>query len=237
MFVSGALFVISGAAETFYGENLSERVTLKAGDLQYIPSAFADLARDWTGAMPNLAAAEWHAGLDIGRTRDVSALAIVAVLDGVAWVVRVLTWPRTKFRLQKAALRKAREVFRWQTLHVDESGLGKQFAEELVDEFGEDEVRPVHFTEEAKADLCTRALRWHRDGRVRYPRGSVGRTLHEQAVSLRRVVTDKAHVVYRFPRDAGGHADEFTGLMLALKGAGEPLPPRGVGDSPLFAVA
>ena len=32
------LFLLSGEAETYSGENLSDRVRLKAGDLQYIPA-------------------------------------------------------------------------------------------------------------------------------------------------------------------------------------------------------
>jgi phage FluMu gp28-like protein len=206
-------------------------------NLQFIPTAFASLARDWTGALPDLANAVWYAGLDVGRTRDVTALAVVAVLGGVAWVVAVLTCPRTAFKAQKAMIRQARAVFRWETLHVDETGLGKQLAEELVEEFGEDEAIPVQFTEQAKADLVTRALRWHRDGRVRYPRGEAGKALHKQAISLRRVVTDKNNVTYQFPRTADGHGDEFTALMLALRGAGEPPVVRGMGQGPLFRVA
>lgn len=38
------LYVISGEAETFYGAELAERVTLKAGDLQYIPAGCPHLS-------------------------------------------------------------------------------------------------------------------------------------------------------------------------------------------------
>jgi uncharacterized RmlC-like cupin family protein len=38
------LYVISGAAETYFGENLSERVSLRAGDLQYIPAGCPHLS-------------------------------------------------------------------------------------------------------------------------------------------------------------------------------------------------
>jgi uncharacterized RmlC-like cupin family protein len=38
------LYLISGEAETFYGENLSERVTLQPGDLQYIPAGCPHLS-------------------------------------------------------------------------------------------------------------------------------------------------------------------------------------------------
>jgi uncharacterized RmlC-like cupin family protein len=38
------LYLLSGEAETFYGPNLSERVTLKPGDLQYIPAGCPHLS-------------------------------------------------------------------------------------------------------------------------------------------------------------------------------------------------
>lgn len=38
------LYVISGEAETYFGENLSERVTVRAGDLQYIPAGCPHLS-------------------------------------------------------------------------------------------------------------------------------------------------------------------------------------------------
>jgi len=38
------LFLISGEAETYFGDNLAEHVTLRAGDLQYIPAGCPHLS-------------------------------------------------------------------------------------------------------------------------------------------------------------------------------------------------
>jgi len=38
------LYVISGTAETYYGERLENHVTVKAGDLQYIPAGCPHLS-------------------------------------------------------------------------------------------------------------------------------------------------------------------------------------------------
>lgn len=38
------LYVVSGAALTYFGENLSEQVMLEAGDLQYIPAGCPHLS-------------------------------------------------------------------------------------------------------------------------------------------------------------------------------------------------
>jgi phage FluMu gp28-like protein len=203
--------------------------------LQLIPSALADAARDWPGEIPK-DYDRYVAGLDVGRTRDATALVIIGMDGNIAWVLAVFTCRRTSFAEQKAMIRSARDAFQWDTLHVDETGLGSQLAEELVEQWGETEVRPVRFTQDSKADLFTRALRWHKDGAIRYPHGDDGKTLHRQAISLRRVVTESGNVTFEFPRTADGHGDEFTALTLALKGAGEPTPARGVGTKPIFLV-
>jgi phage FluMu gp28-like protein len=229
------LLELVGGDERLYGE--AYLCQFLDARLQYLPTPLLQAALAWEGGLPDLAQATWHAGLDVGRKRDVTALAVVAVVGGVAYVVSVLTCPRTSFDEQKRLIRHAREVFRWDTLHIDETGIGTQLAEELVEEFGAEEARPVQFTEPSKADLCTRTLRWLKNRRLRLPKDATGAVLHKQGISLRRVVTDKNHVSYQFPRTADGHGDEFTALMLALKGAGEPPVVRGLGASPLFAVA
>ena len=38
------LFLISGEAETYFGDNLAQHVTLRAGDLQYIPAGCPHLS-------------------------------------------------------------------------------------------------------------------------------------------------------------------------------------------------
>ena len=38
------LYVLSGSAETYFGEGLAEHVTLQAGDLQYIPAGCPHLS-------------------------------------------------------------------------------------------------------------------------------------------------------------------------------------------------
>jgi phage FluMu gp28-like protein len=231
-----ALHTLCGGDERIFNQWF--RCSFIDGNLQYIPTALVGPARDWEGSLPSLADADWYAGLDVGRNRDATALAIVGVgKDGIAWVVDVFTARRTDFAEQKAMIRTAREEFQWNTLHVDETGLGMNLAEDLVKEFGESEVIPVRFDVRSKEDLFTRAFRYHRNGAVRYPRGEMGATLAREAISLRRVVSDAGNICYEFPRTADGHGDHFTALTLALKGAGEPPPARGVGVRPLFAVA
>ena len=206
-------------------------------DLQYVPTAIADRALGWIGRMPSLEGVSIHAGLDVGRTQDLTVLTLIAVVGRYAYVIAQLTCRRSAFKVQRRMLDQTRAVLPWQTLHVDETGMGKQFAEELVEAWGDDEVRPVTFTTESKADLATRTMRWLRDGRIRFPKDETGKALRDDVIAVRRTVSKHGNILYEVPRSSKGHGDRWWSLALALKGAGEPVQPRGMGQEPLLAVA
>lgn len=207
------------------------------GTLQYIPTAMVDRALNWTGTTPHdlLERGTFAAGLDIGRENDLTVLTVAVEYDGKAFILPPWTCKRTAFHEQKEMVRAARARFDWDSLYVDATGLGMQFAEELVEEFGA-EVKPLAFTHQAKEDLATRALKWFRDDRVRFPRGHAGVELHREACEVRRVVTNAGNIVYEVPRTKDGHGDRWWSMCLALKGLGDPVLPRGMGMEPLLAV-
>jgi len=208
------------------------------GDLQYYPSGWLERARG-EHAIPDLAdpAVSIHAGLDIGRTHDLTVLAVVALCRGVAHVLAVLTARRTRFAAQRAMVERARDALRWDSLHVDASGLGTQLAEELREQWGEEEVHAVQFTAPAKEALFTGAFRWLAANRLRIPADDAGEALVREGRSIRRVISRAGQVSYRAASTDDGHADRWTALCLALSGAGDPPSTRGVSRAPLYAVA
>lgn len=213
--------------------------TFTDADQQYIASEWLKRALSWSGEAPDLDDPEvsLHAGFDVGRKHDLSVLVVIAVRRGIAWVVAVLTFSRTRFAEQRRSLDLARERLGWSTLHVDATGLGSQLAEELVETYGEEEVIPVTFSPLEKEGLATRAYRYLANNRLRLPKTAEGKLLAEEAKSVRRMVNSKGHISYDVPRSAGGHGDRWTALTLALKGAGEPTPLRTFGDTPILAIA
>lgn len=205
--------------------------------LQYFPTSLVTLAREWVGKMPPLTYARWFAGLDVGRMVDISALSATALDENVAWLLAVMTAQRTKFSEQQTMVRHAREVFQWEKIAVDQTGLGAGLAESMVEEWGESEVIPVQFTAPVKEELFTRTFRWLKNGAVRLPKDDTGATIARQLIAARRVVTKQGQVVYRFGQDGQSHSDELCSFMLSLNLAGEPPPARGVGTRPVFQVA
>ncbi len=209
------------------------RCSFLDADLQYISTALADGAMKWIGKVPDMAGATYYAGFDIGRRNDLSVLTVIALVGRVAWVVAVVPMKRTAFREQKRTLYEFRAAFQWQSFHVDESGMGIQFAEELVESWGDEEVKPIAFTSTTKADLATRTLRWLRDSRVRLPKDAEGKALYRDIIAVRRKIATggNGNVSYESPTNSSGHGDRFWSLALALKGCGEPPVLRGMESS------
>lgn len=229
------LLSLVGGDERVFGE--AYLCQFLDADLQYLPTTLVDAALSWKGSTPDLSDAELFAGLDVGRTQDITALTPLATMRRIAWVLTVLTAKRTAFKAQRHMIERARETFGWRRLVVDASGLGTQLAEELVERWGEDEVIPLQFTMPLKATLATGVFRWLRDNRLRLPKDAAGRALRDEMVAVRRRVTNAGNVLYESPRTSQGHGDRFWSMALALLGASGPELPRGVGDSPLMAVA
>jgi phage FluMu gp28-like protein len=198
------------------------------GDLQYYPSAYLERMLRWDGEIPDLTDATLHAGFDVGRTRDLSVLVVVALIRGIAYVLAVIEMPRTRFRAQRQQLDSAREMFRWDTIHIDATGLGSELAEGMEEDWGSEEVHAVQFTAPTKEKLFTGAFRWLSNGRVRAPLDVSGAALVSEGKTIRRIISDHGNVSYSAPSGSEGHADRFTGLCLALQGASEPIPTRGM---------
>lgn len=211
-------------------------------DMQYIPSELIEAATTWVGRIPSLEGADVYAGLDVGRTVDLTALCVIAVVEGVAYVVAMLTCPRTKFSEQRKLIEEAREAFGWQQLLVDSGGIGAQFVEELVEAWGPAEVKPMylnggnHRDGGVRAGLASGMLRWLRDGRLKLPRGQEGKLISDEMRALRRKISTNNSVVYEVQRGRGGHGDRLWATALALYGARGARTARGVGSTPLMAV-
>jgi phage FluMu gp28-like protein len=169
------------------------------------------------------------AGLDVGRESDLTVLTVLAVTaDGHAWRIASLHCKRTKFKAQRKMVDDARKMLGFKRLVVDETGLGKQFAEELVEAYGEEEVEALTFTNEAKADLATRGLRFLRGGKLHVPTDDEGKALRAEMVALRRQVTPAGNIVYHSPRTRLGHGDRLWSLLCALRAADQPELARGM---------
>lgn len=200
------------------------------GSLQYIPNAAVtacttDDLYTYEG--------EYYAGLDIGRTADLTALAIVRkTQDGVARLQCLLTCKRTdEERLHAFVAYAFSRRYEVRRLCVDSSGLGAFPAEEMQRQYGQLRVEPVVFTQKMKEELATGMHTWFSQTMVRIPAddealpdGTPGAAelLRNDICSIKREITPAGNVRYDAPHTNEGHADTAWALALALHACGKP---------------
>lgn len=156
-----------------------------------------------------------YLGMDVGRRRDLSVIAVMEKLGDVLWLRELLEMERAPFAHQREALfSRLRYAVR---AAIDETGLGMQLAEEAQEVFGRYRVEAVTFTAAAKEELAVGLRTAFEDRRVRIPKME---RLREDLHSVKKTVTRLGHIRFEAERTEDGHADRFWALALAVYAAG-----------------
>jgi phage FluMu gp28-like protein len=188
-------------------------------EAQYIPSgAIEDCTTDEARLGPN--DGNTFAGLDIGRTADLTALyVIVKSVDGRWRIAHSDTCKRTSQQDIDRMVDSAFGRWRIRRICIDSSGLGAFPAEQIQRRHGRSRVEPVIFTLQTKEDLATVLYSVIVGDLIRLPRPDAA--LRDDLASLRRIVTTAGNVRYDAPHTDEGHADRAWALALALHAAGQ----------------
>jgi len=157
-----------------------------------------------------------YLGMDIGRRKDLTVIALVEKLGDVLWLRELLEMEKAPFSQQREALfARLRRVSR---AAIDETGIGMQLAEEAQEMFGKYRVEAVHFTLSSKEELAVGLRTVFEDRRIRIPKME---KLRQDLHSVKKEVTRLGHIRFSAERTEDGHADRFWALALAVYAAGQ----------------
>lgn len=159
-------------------------------------------------------AAEYFAGMDIGRTRDLTVIYVLERRGEHRYTRRILEMKGQTFSDQAAALDRYAALPQVKRICVDSTGIGRQLAEEAAARWHK--VEPVNFTQASKEDMAVRLRRAMEDTALRIPRR---RELYADFRSIRKETTASGAVRYVGERSSAGHADRFWACALALLAA------------------
>lgn len=151
-------------------------------------------------------------GVDIGRKRDLTVLWLWEEVGGKLVTRAVVELHVVKFRYQYAWLRHLLPL----VVHceIDETGLGAQLAEDAQEDFGEERVTKVTFSEYEKRDLAVGMKNLLEDGGARLPAALVVKADFRK---IRRVTSPNGNVLFKGERDADGHADRWWAAALGVR--------------------
>jgi len=209
------------------------------GELQYIPSedvkkCACDLEPPRDG--------DFYAGLDIGRTNDLTVLIVVRYWRGRRHVVWVDSCKRTDNVAIDNMVARAWKRFNLRRLCIDATGLGYFPAERIKKKYSEridvphrrPRVELVDFTLDKKEELATGLYAAFTGESVIIPLTDAGiskieiegvcvdvkpgtaEQIKKDVCSIRRIITPAGNVRYDAPRTVEGHADHAWALALAL---------------------
>lgn len=159
-------------------------------------------------------------GVDIGRTHDLTVIWVLEKPGDVRFTRAVLCLDRQPFDAQEQVLWPLLSLPSLRRCCIDQSGLGRQFAERALQKFGKYKVEGVTFTSAVKEELAYATRTAFEKKTVRIP---ADQWIRADLRSLRKEATASGNIRFTGERTSNGHADRFWGLALALHAAQQPV--------------
>lgn len=165
------------------------------------------------------ATAQLYLGVDIGRVKDLTAIWVLMRVGDVLQTVALITLQNETFEAQESVLYQWLSLPQVRRCCIDNTGIGRQFAERAQQRFGRYRVEPVTFTSNTKSDLAYPVRAAFEDRAIRIPDSPA---IRADLRAIRKDTTASGHIRFSADRSANGHADRFWALALALH-AGKPV--------------
>lgn len=202
---------------------------------QYIPTEAIELAST-DDDLTAVAGGQHYAGLDIGRTNDLTVIVVLRYVRGIRHVVYVESMKRTDSDGLEAMVDRVFARFGIKRLCIDATGMGsfpadrikKKHSERIDVPWRRPRVEPVTFTSTMKERLATGLYTAVTSAVVQLPRTDAAlpgcepgtaEKFRKDCASISRNVTKAGNVTYDTPRDENGHGDHAWALALALHAA------------------
>jgi phage FluMu gp28-like protein len=194
-------------------------------ELKFLDDAGVVLPMEWVTACehPDAGKPELYqgglcvAGNDIAARGDLWVFWVFEIVGDVLVCRQLTVKRRISFAEQDAIVAEAMNRFRIVRLGVDQTGMGEKPVEDMKRAYGDQLVEGVLFGPAVKLDLANGARRRFEERRIRIPAGDD--ELRADLTKTKRLIGPSGTARLLTERDAGGHADRFWALCLAVGGA------------------
>ena len=200
--------------ETFLQEHMCIPSDEQSAFLSYdlIASCEYPSGEDWEKPA-NLTDPELFVGVDVGRDRDLTVIHVLEKAGSVYYTREIEVMEKASFEAQEKCLYDLLSLPQVKRCCIDQTGIGRQFAERAQQRFGKYKVEGVHFTPAVKEELAYPVRMAFEDRTIRIPND---RLLRADLRAIRKEHTSSGNVRFSADRGANGHADRFWALALAL---------------------
>ena len=158
-------------------------------------------------------------GVDVGREHDLTVIWLIEQINDVKFTRRVVELSKQTFEAQEHALYELLKLPTVIRCCIDQSGLGRQFAERATKTFGAYKVEGISFTTSTKEELAYPVRVAFEDRTIKVPFSNAVRA---DLRGVRKEVTGSGHIRFAGEKNRYGHCDRFWALALALHAAKKP---------------
>ena len=157
-------------------------------------------------------------GVDVGREHDLTVIWLIEQINDIKFTRRVLELSKQTFEAQERTLYNLLELPAVRRCCIDQSGLGRQFAERASKKFGY-KVEGINFTTSTKEELAYPVRVAFEDRSIKVP---FTNAIRADLRGVRKEVTGSGHIRFAGERNRYGHCDRFWALALSLHAAKRP---------------
>lgn len=201
---------------------LQEYMCVPADDASVFISAdisegcFYRFGEVWETDIENCAG-DLYVGVDVGRDNDLTVIWVVEKLAGMLFTRRVEVLRKMRFSTQEAVLYSLLSLPKMRRACIDQTGLGRQFAERAQERFGKYRVEGVPFTVQSKEKMAYPLRAKFEDKTIRIPDT---REIRADIRGVKKTVGAGGAIRFDAARNENGHCDRFWALALAVEADG-----------------
>lgn len=162
-------------------------------------------------------AGDLYIGVDVGRDNDLTVVWVLEKLAGMLFTRRVEVLRKMPFSAQEAVLYPLLSLPKMRRCCIDQTGLGRQFAERAQERFGKYRVEGVQFTAQSKEKMAYPLRAKFEDKTIRIPDT---REIRADIRGVKKTVGAGGAIRFDAARNENGHCDRFWALVLAVEAAG-----------------
>lgn len=152
-------------------------------------------------------------GVDVGRDHDLTVIWVVEKFLDTYFTREVIELKNIPFNIQEEKLYPILELPAVRRACIDNTGIGRQFAERAQQRFGTYKVEPVTFTGPVKEALAYPVRSAFEDMTIRVPSSEV---IRADMRAIKKETTAAGNIRFTADRGKNGHADRFWALALAM---------------------
>lgn len=155
-----------------------------------------------------------YVGFDVARNRDLSVISVFEKVGSVFYLRKIYELKNMQFRRQRKILYKILKLNNCRRCCIDETGIGKEMAENAQIDFGKAKVEPITFTNKSKEELAYKLYYAFEDCNIRFPDDeNTKNDIH----SIKKMPTSTGAIRFDADRsETDGHADRFWSFALAV---------------------